>query len=164
MQRLCFLLLLAAFIFTSCSSAVSVQNNATANGKKIGIGNFNIQAIKKKGAKTDTVCACVAQTIQKTLLPYLQQAGFTVISLPLTSKTTPLETLHIADSLQVDYIMTAVGLVDIQNSYSFVRELSVKVMNQAGETAMSGSFSGVATGAETAAGKIGKQLVKKLKK
>jgi hypothetical protein len=164
MQRISFLFLLAAFSLTSCSSSVSVQDHVPAKGKKIGIGNFKMQSSRRSdGAKGDTVCACVSQSIQKTLLPYLQQAGFNVITLPLTSKTTAIETLHIADSLQVDYIMTAIGLVNIQGSSTFVRELSVKAVGQSGEVAFSASFTGVATGAETVAGKIGKQLVKKLK-
>lgn len=163
MLRLNFLFLLAAFTFANCSSTVSVQDNIAAKGKRIGMGNFKIEPMKKKGTATDTVCACVGQSIQGTLTPYLQEAGFSIVTLPLTHKTTLLETMHIADSMQVDYIMTGVGLVDIQGSNSFVRELSVKAVNQSGEVVLSGSFTGVGTGPAKAAGKIGKQLLKKLK-
>ena len=111
MKKLPTLLLI---ILTACSSTnVSVSNNFSAKTKKIAIGFIKLSAQTKSNHNTDTVCICTAQTTQNALIPYLQQAGFTVINLPITNFTDKKEIIRIADSAKLDYILTGVGIVDI---------------------------------------------------
>ncbi|HEY8689007.1 MAG TPA: hypothetical protein VIM07_07220 [Chitinophagaceae bacterium] len=162
MQKHCFLLLII-FLYSCSSTNVSVKNNLQPNGKKIGIGTIKITAQKSKH-NTDTVCICTAQSTEKAFIPYLQQAGFSVIDLPINDRTNNREIMRVADSAKVDYILTGVGIVQQQGKSTFMEQLTIQLQDMhTGEIVTSASFSGVATRPVKAAGKIGGQLIKKIK-
>lgn len=164
MQKNYFLPLFSFLLLTSCSSSVAVQNNTTVKGKKIGIGKFTMLPENKKNKpSTDTVCVCVGQRIGNALIPYLQEAGFTVVMLPLPDKTNHFQTMMVADSMHVDYILSGAGTVSIQGNNTYVHELTAKAITESGEVILSGSFSGAGVGAVKAAGRIGKKWVQKMK-
>jgi len=72
--------------------------------------------------------------------------------------------MRIADSVKVDYILTGVGIVQMQGKTPFMHQLTIQLQDMhTGEIVASASFSGVATRPVKAAGKIGEQLVKKIK-
>ncbi|RXK81304.1 hypothetical protein [Filimonas effusa] len=157
-------LLLFAIILAGCSSSnIAVQDTPIPRGKTIGLGYFNMQLEKKKKHNTDTVCYCIGKTIQTALIPYLQKAHFKVIDLPIPEKATDFQAAMIADSMHVDYLLTATGLVDLVGKSSFVDALSLKAVDlKSGEVAFSGAFSGVAIRPVKAAGKIGQAIVAKI--
>ena len=166
MQKSNLLLLLIWFI-TSCSTTnVTVQKPSAFKNKKIAVANIEVTAVKKSNRKsTDTVCACTAQSIQQAFLPHLQQAGFTVINIPINQSTDILEAVKIAESLQVDYVLAGAGQVDIVGKSTFMEQLTVKIMStKTGEVLMSGSFTGTSIRPVNAANKIGEEMVKKINK
>jgi hypothetical protein len=159
------LILLIIFITGCSSSKVSVKNSLQAKGKKIGIGPIKITAQKKSNKQnTDTVCICTAQSTEKAFIPYLQQAGFSVIDLPINDRTNNREIMRVADSAKVDYILTGLGVVHIIGTSTFMEQLTIQLQDMySGEIAASASFSGSSTRPVKAAGKIGEQLIKKMK-
>ena len=104
------------FFISACSSTnMSTKHNLQSKGKKIGIGTIKITAQKKANKpNTDTVCICTSQSTEKAFIPYLQQAGFSVIDLPIIDRLNNNEIMRIADSVKVDYILTGVGIVQMQ--------------------------------------------------
>jgi len=72
--------------------------------------------------------------------------------------------MRVADSAKVDYILTGVGIVQQQGKSTFMEQLTIQLQDMhTGEIVTSASFSGVATRPVKAAGKIGGQLIKKIK-
>ncbi|MBA3674859.1 MAG: hypothetical protein H0W75_07870 [Chitinophagaceae bacterium] len=161
------LILLITFISGCSSSNVSVKDSLQSKGKKIGIGPIKITAQKKSNKQnTDTVCICTAQSTEKAFIPYLQQAGFSVIDLPINDRTNNREIMRVADSAKVDYILTGIGIVDIvgKSKTAYMEQLTIQLQDMnSGEIAASASFSGTSTRPVKAAGKIGEQLIKKMK-
>ena len=158
-------LLLLVTILAGCSSSnIAVQETPIPQGKTIGLGYFNMQLEKKKKHNTDSVCYCIGKTIQTALIPYLQKAHFKVIDLPIPEKATDFQAAMVADSMHVDYLLTAVGLVNLVGNSSFVEALSLKAVElKSGEVAFSGAFSGTSIRPVKAAGKIGQEIVAKIK-
>ena len=164
MQKL-FLLFLVIFACSCSSTKVSVKNNLPAKGKKIGIGGITLSAERRK-SNTDTVCICTAQSTEQALIPYLQQVGFTVIKLPVNDRRNSREIMRIADSAKVDYILTGIGRVSIigKRKDTFMEQLTIQLQEMnTGEIVSSASFSGTSIRPVKAAGKIGEELVKKMK-
>ena len=165
MQKISLILLI--WFFTSCSSThVTVQKPESFKNKRIAVANIEITAIRKSNKKsTDTVCACTGQSIQQAFLPHLQQAGFTVINLPINQQTDILQAVKMADSLNIDYVLAGAGQVNIVGTSTFVEQLSVKIIEtKTAEIIMSGSFTGTSIRAVKAANKIGEEMVKKINK
>ena len=159
-------LLLIGFFIAGCSSTkVAIQNAIELKGKRIGIGAIDITAAKKsKHHSADTVCACTQQSTQQALMPYLQEAGFKVVNLSAQSSLDFPQSMRAADSLHLDYVLTGVGLVDIVGSSTFMQQLTVKVLSvNTREIVLSGSFSGTSIRPVKAAGKLGEQIVKKMR-
>lgn len=158
-------LLFIIFLHACSSTNVSIKNTLQPNGKKIGVGGIKLTPERSKG-NTDTVCICTAQSTEQALIPYLQQAGFNVIKLPINERGNNKEIMRIADSAKVDYILTGIGVVDIvgKSKTAFMEQLTIQLQDMhTGEIVTSASFSGMATRPVKAAGKIGEQLVKKIK-
>jgi hypothetical protein len=159
-----FSFILIIFLYSCSSTNVSVKNNLPVSGKKIGIGGIKLSADRAR-VNTDTVCICTAQSTEQALIPYLQQAGFNVIKLPINERGNNREIMRIADSAKVDYILTGIGLVHIigKKKDTFMEQLTIQVQDMhTGEIVSSASFSGTSVRPVKAAGKIGEQLVKKM--
>lgn len=159
--------LLFAIAFVSCSSTNTyVSPSLTSKGKKIGIGSFKI-ALQKKGNKygSDSVCNCIAESIETALTPYLNTSGFNVFN-PGPGKiysTSLIKTASTPD-VEVDYVIKGTGLVDKVGSSYFVNQLSIELQDvKNGEVLISASFTGVSIRPIKAAQKIGKSLMKKIK-
>lgn len=159
-------LLVILVIFAGCSSSnLAVQDVPIPKGKTIGLGYFNMHQQKKKKQNTDSVCYCIGKTIQTALIPYLQKAHFKVIDLPLPEKATDFRAALIADSMHVDYLLTADGLVSFVGQSTFVEALSFKAVNlRSGAIAFSGTFSGTSTRPIKAASKIGEKIAAQIGK
>ncbi|HEV8080829.1 MAG TPA: hypothetical protein VGP43_08960 [Chitinophagaceae bacterium] len=72
--------------------------------------------------------------------------------------------MRVADSAKVDYILTGIGEVHIIGTSTFMEQLTIQLQDMnSGEIAASASFSGTSTRPVKAAGKIGEQLIKKMK-
>lgn len=158
-----FLLHALLWVLAGCSSAtVSVQKDAAVKGKKIGIGTITLESVKKKRS-SDTICTCIAQNTRELFIPYLQQAGFTVINLSLPAKPTQAEMVILCDSLQLDYLLTGSGMVSIVGNSTFMEELGTKIMAvKTGEVIASASFSAISIRPPRAVKKICNKLIKEL--
>lgn len=163
MKNIIFFLLI---IIAGCSSTnVSVKNDLKPAGKKIGIGGIKLSPERSKG-NTDTVCICSAESTEQALIPYLQQAGFKVVDLPINDRGNKREIMRVADSAKVDYILTGVGVVHIigKSKTVFMDQLTIQLQDMhSGEIVTSASFSGTSTRPVKAAEKIGEELIKKMK-
>lgn len=160
------LFFVSSFIFfASCSSTnVSVTDTLKPDGKKVGIATLEIVERKKgNNFKSDSVCTCIAQSINHALIPYLQQAGFTVFNLNANERT-PDSLITLISSLNLDYTVTGTGIVHSLGKSTFVDQLSVQLQSlKTGEVIASASFSGTSIRPARAAQKIGEGLVKKIK-
>jgi hypothetical protein len=152
------LFFLVIFIY-SCSSTNEAVKNLEPKGKKVGIGVIKLSAPQKSKRNTDTVCICTRQSTGKALIPYLQQAGFSVIGLPINDRANSTEIRRIADSAKIDYILSGVGVVHIigKRKDTFMEQLIIQVRDVAtGEIVISSSFSATSIG-------LLKQLLKLVK-
>ncbi|MBN9296414.1 MAG: hypothetical protein J0I41_05350 [Filimonas sp.] len=164
------LAVIASFFFAGCySSNISSSRTTPVTGKRIVIGNiYTTNITKPKGnISQDTLCVCIGQSMQEAFTPYLQEAGFTVITIPITPKMDVLQTMKIADSLGVDYLLT--GKADVEaKSYNnvFTRNLTANIINlKSKEVTLKSSFTnGVAVRPIKAAQHLGKKIVGELKK
>ena len=74
--------------------------------------------------------------------------------------------MRISDSAKVDYILTGIGRVSIigKRKDTFMEQLTIQLQEMnTGEIVSSASFSGTSIRPVKAAGKIGEELVKKMK-
>lgn len=164
------LYLFILFLFAGCySSNISVPKPIPATGKRIAIGIIYTKNVTKpKGnISPDTLCVCIGQSMQEAFIPYLQEAGFAVITIPITPKMNVFQTMKIADSLGVDYLLT--GKADVEaKSYSnvFARNLTANIINvKSQEVILNSSFNnGVAVRPVKAAQHLGKRIVRELSK
>ncbi|MES2777075.1 MAG: hypothetical protein V4722_23055 [Bacteroidota bacterium] len=166
MPRILFLTAVLSITLFSCTTKAFVQKPAELKGKKIGIGPIKIEATKKGGklATKDTICLCIGQSAGEAFQPYLQEAGFRVVNLYLKEIMDVNQAYLAADSLQVDYILFGSGTADIQGKYTYMDQLTVKLVNvKTREVVVSGSFTGSATSPIKAAGKIGKKILQQMK-
>lgn len=162
-----FLLFIAICIFfTSCSSVEYAQVNASLKGKKVGIIPFDFQGTKKRKSLSakDTICYCVGQSASTAITPYLMKAGFEVIPFGYNEKLPEAEVWRIADSLGLDYVVTAKGIVSVVGSSNFIEVLNLHMNNVISKkTHLAVNFSGVSIRVNRAAKKIGNTIFKKLK-
>lgn len=160
------LVLLTAYIFSSCSTTEYAQVASSLKGKRVGIVGFDMNAIKKKQQfnSKDSVCFCVGQSISDAVIPSLLNAGLIVTPISHDKKMSFEENIAIADSLKLDYVLTGNGKVDIVGKSNFILELNLKMVNvRSRESHMAASFSGVSIGPIKAGKRIGKKIAKKLK-
>jgi hypothetical protein len=154
-----FLTALTVIVFCSCSSTnVSVSPALTTTGKSILIQAFTLkQTNKNPGRNTDSVCTCTGQAIEKAIIPYLQQKGFSVYTL-----TSPADSLKLPAN--IDYVLVGSGSVHMVGSSTFVQGFSVELKNKGDNgTLAAASFTGVSIRAPRAGDKIGKALAAKMK-
>lgn len=164
-RYVCFLITTLLFCY-GCSTKVYVQKPGTLNGKRIAIGYIDMSRMQKgKTIQNDSICRCVAQTVGETLTPYLNQSGGTVIHIPYDQFTTPGRIYEIADSAQIDLLVTGTGLLErYGKNTDFMRTLNIQlVVVKTKEIVLSGSCSGPSLTAQGSTERIGKQILKKSK-
>jgi hypothetical protein len=153
-----FIAVVLLIVLASCSSTkVTVSPALQPAGKTIYIKPFHLsQQQRKSGGNNDSICTCTAEAIERTIMPFLQQKGFTIImgsrdsmnSIPATA----------------NYILEGSGAVHLVGSSTFVESLSLEIKdNPPNGTLAVASFKGVSVRAERAGGKIGKALTKQMK-
>jgi hypothetical protein len=149
-------------LLSACSSKAYLSKQGSLTGKKIALGVINIT--REKGSKTvynDSVCACMGQTIAETIYPYLQKAGATIITIPTEQKTSESRINAIADSLQVDYLLSGTGTTERTGKTDYMRELNIKLVSvKSKEIVLTGSYSGFSVLPSGAADRIGKKILK----
>ncbi len=156
----CFIILICA-----CSTKTYITNAEKLKGKRVAVAQILLDTERRKDkVKTDTLCHCIAAAAAEAFYPYLQQTGLTVIQLPLTGKPLASTIEHLADSLQLDYIVVGKGIVQFVGKTSFMHDLSLQLVDvRTREVRASGTFSGPSVTPAGAAMRIGKQMVKQIK-
>lgn len=156
-----FILLLAA-----CSTKTYITDAKKLKDKRIAVTEIVLGTAQQKNkVRTDTLCDCLASSVAESLYPYLQQAGMTVINLPVTGKSKEGGAYRKADSLQLDYLIFGSGLIEFTGKAAFMRTLSLKIVDaKSWEVKASGNFSGPSVTPSGAAKRIGKKLVSQMKK
>jgi hypothetical protein len=151
------ILVVLLLILAACSSTnVTVSPSLNPAGKIIYIEPFKlVQQQRKMVANADSVCRCTAQAIERAMIPFLQQKGFTVITANDSIKPPP---------VNADFVLTGSGTVHVIGSSTFVESLSLEVKDQPmNGTLAVASFKGVSIRAERAGEKIGGALIMKMK-
>jgi len=92
------------------------------------------------------------------------KAGFEVIPFGYNEKLPEAEVWRIADSLGLDYVVTAKGIVSVVGSSNFIEVLNLHMNSVISKkTHLAVNFSGVSIRVNRAAKKIGNTIFKKLK-
>lgn len=164
MKQILFVLALYAII-AGCSTGATVQSSGKLKGKTIGMVPISVSFEKKpkKFNLSDSLYAAIAQSTKEALIPYLQQAGFKVIDLPLAYNASMDEAIKAAEASKAEYIFTGAGMADATGKSLFMHKLNVRLISlTTSEIAISGSFSGAGVFINGAAERVGKQIVKKM--
>jgi hypothetical protein len=151
-----FLAALSLFFFSCSSTNVTVSPALKPQGKVIYIQPIKLTQQQRKSGNTDSICTCTAQAIERAIIPYLQQKGFTVI-------TSSGDSLKSAVPTNADYVLVGSGTVHVFGSSTFVESLSLEIKDKPmnGSLAVAG-FTGVSIRANRAGERIGKALIKKI--
>jgi hypothetical protein len=158
-------IIISTVLLAGCSTKTYVSNPQKLQGKRVAVTEIILGTDEKKNkVRTDTLCDCLATTVAESLYPYLQQAGMTVVIIPVTGKPKGAAALRVVDSLQLDYIVSGSGIVQYTGSSAFMHALSLKITDtKTREVLASGNFSGPAVYPAGAASRIGKKLVAQMK-
>lgn len=152
-------------LLISCSTKTYISDAEKLKGKRVAVAQILLDTDRSKDrVKTDTLCHCIAASAAEAFYPYLQQAGLTVIQLPLTGKPLATSIEHLADSLKLDYIVVGKGIVQFVGRTSFMHDLSLQLVDvKTLEVKASGTFSGPSVTPAGAAMRIGKKMVNHIK-
>jgi hypothetical protein len=158
------LFIVLLFALSSCSTKVFLGKPINLSGKRIAVGLIELARNEKgKTIQKDSICVCTGVTVGTTIASYLQKTGAVVIHIPYDEKTSEMRIYQIADSSQVDYLLTGTGLLHRTGKTDFMEKLNIQLVAvKTREVLMSGSFSGLGVYPEGAAERLGKKMVKKI--
>ncbi len=156
------ILIVLLVVLNSCSTKAYLPNPVNLANKRIAVGIIDVGREQKgKTIYNDTVCACIAKTVGETLYPYLQKKGAVIVTIPYEEKTSETRVYTIADSLQVDYLLTGTGHVNRTGKTDFMHQLNIKLVSvRSKEVVLTGSFSGPGVYPAGAAERVGKKMLR----
>ncbi|MES2372026.1 MAG: hypothetical protein V4557_05560 [Bacteroidota bacterium] len=148
-------------LLNGCATKAFLAQPVSLTGKRIAVGVIDIS--RDKSGTTiynDTVCSCISQTVGETLYPYFQKMGAVILKIPYEQRTSEARIHKIADSLQVDYLISGTGLVNRTGKTDFMHQLTINLISrQTQEVFLTGSFSGPGVYPAGAANRVGKKIL-----
>lgn len=155
----------------SCTTKVYLAAPEKLIGKKISLGNINLQTLSKK-ISTDTLCTCISGNVKNILKQYYIESGLTVVDLPTNEKLVEIDSMqNVIDSLGIDVVVSGNGIVYVhehkknKSIYTNINQLSLEYKDiRTSKIVATGYFSGVPFNPYGGAERLGKQFKKQLKK
>ncbi len=161
----CLIIIIACLAIAGCSTKAFVARPGSLTGKRIALASIDITRMQKgKTIQNDTVCACLGQSIEETIYPYLLKSGATIVMLTNEQRSSTQRMRKAADSLQVDYFLSGSGVAERYAKVDFMRQLNLKLVAvTSNEIVATGSFSGTSVTAAGAAKRVGEKIFRNSK-
>ena len=155
----------------SCTTKVYLAAPEKLIGKKIALGNINLQTLTNK-VSTDTLCTCIAGNVKDILKQYYIESVLTVVDLPTNKKLVEIDSMqNVIDSLGIDVIVSVNGIVYVKEYkkgkriYINIEQLSLEYKDiRTSKIVATGYFSGIPFNPYGGVERLGKQFKKQLQK